>query len=446
MALYVSACASATRDKPTAAPAAPATAATPAQPQATLSSIPPSSLEMSNLPPGSLPLPSADNPAPHIALLLPLKSAAFARAAEAVQQGFQAAAGKVQQGLPVRVYASADDSRDVITLYRQALANGAVAVAGPLTRDGVAVLAGYPDIAVPTLALNVTETRSSAGKLYFYGLTADTEARQIAQLAFKAKYHDATIVMTGSPLSRRLATAFAAEWKALGGNITAEVLYNNDPTPLSDLPVAPWPPGMSPPVAASAVGADGEPTAPKRPLPPPVAPSNVAFLAADSATARLIRPYFNPSLPVYGTSQLFNGNGDTLTNFDLNDIRFVDMPWMVQPEHSAVMLYPHANPPLEADMERLYALGVDAFRLLQAMRLNTHRNSQLEGVTGRIRLKEANTFQRESVPALFRLGRGLTPEALNAINAAKAAEKAAERAAELAARKAAESTASKTAK
>jgi len=292
---------------------------------------------------------------------------------------------------------------------------------------------------VPTLALNVTETKSSANKLYFYGLTADTEARQTAQLAFKAKYHDATIVMTGSPLSKRLAAAFAAEWKALGGNITAEVLYNNDPTPLIDLPVAPWPPGVEPP-AMMVLTPEGELVPPKRPLPPPVAPSNVAFLAADSVTARLIRPYFNPSLPVYGTSQLFNGNGDTLTNYDLNDIRFVDMPWMVQPEHPAVMLYPHANPPLEADMERLYALGVDAFRLLQATRQNTHRNSQLDGVTGRIRLKEANTFQRESLPALFRLGRGLTPETLTAINAAKAAEKAAERAAELAARKAAEST------
>lgn len=394
---------------------------------------------MSTLPPGSLPLPTAENPAPHIALLLPLKSAAFARAAEAVQQGFMAAASKAPQNLPVRVYGSSDDTRDIITLYRQALANGAVAVAGPLTRDGVAVLAGYPDIAVPTLALNVTETKSSANKLYFYGLTADTEARQTAQLAFKAKYHDATIVMTGSPLSKRLAAAFAAEWKSLGGNITAEVLYNNDPTPLIDLPVAPWPPGVEPP-AMMVLTPEGELVPPKRPLPPPVAPSNVAFLAADSVTARLIRPYFNPSLPVYGTSQLFNGNGDTLTNYDLNDIRFVDMPWMVQPEHPAVMLYPHANPPLEADMERLYALGIDAFRLLQATRQNTHRNAHLDGVTGRIRLKDANTFQRESLPALFRLGRGLTPETLTAINAAKAAEKAAERAAELAARKAAEST------
>ncbi|HEU0187755.1 MAG TPA: penicillin-binding protein activator [Gallionellaceae bacterium] len=439
-ALYVSACATATREKPVASATPAPAAAVPAQPQATLGAVPPISLETATLPPGSMPLPTADHPAPHIALLLPLKSAAFASAADAVQQGFMAASSKQTQGtLPVRAYGTSDDTRDIITQYRQALANGAVAVAGPLTRDGVAVLAAYPEIAVPTLALNITDTKPSSNKLYFYSLTADTEARQVAQLAFKAKYRDATIVTTASPLSKRLSAVFAAEWKALGGNVTAEVLYNNDPSALADLPVAPWPPGMTPPEPVY-LNADGEPTAPKRPLPPPAAPSNVVFLAADSATARLVRPYFNPSLPVYGTSQLFRGNGDTLTNYDLNDIRFVDMPWMVQPENAAVQFFPHANPPLEADMERLYALGVDAFRLLQVMRQNNPRALPLDGVTGRISLKE-NTFQRESLPALFRVGRGLTPDALNALNAARAAEKAAE----IAARKAAEKAAGTTA-
>jgi outer membrane PBP1 activator LpoA protein len=388
---------------------------------------------MSALPPGATPLPAADHPAPHIALLLPLKYPAFAQAAEAVKQGFLAAASKQPQGLPVRVYGSSDDSRDIISLYRQALANGAVAVAGPLTRNGVAILAGYPDIAVPTLALNTTETPASSDKLFFYGLTAETEARQIAQLANKAKYRDATIISSGTALSKRLAAAFADEWKNLGGNITAEVQTSDNLAALSELPVAPWPPGVEPPPVL-VLSPEGELVPPKRPLPPAVAPSNVAFLAMDSEQARLVRPYLNPSLPVYATSQLFIGNNHTLTNYDLNDIHFVDMPWLLQPEQAAVTLYPHANPPLDADMERLYALGIDAQRLLQILLQKTQRTAlPLDGVTGRIRLKGANSFQRESVPALFRLGRGLTPEALNAINAAKAAEKAAENAARRAA-------------
>src|SRR5574340_944660 len=78
------------------------------------------------------PLPPGDeNPVPHIALLLPLKSAVFGSAAEAVRQGFQAAADlemQLPRRLPVRVYSSFDESKDIVALYGQAIAAGARAV------------------------------------------------------------------------------------------------------------------------------------------------------------------------------------------------------------------------------------------------------------------------------------------------------------------------------
>ena len=175
---------------------------------------------------------------------------------------------------------------------------------------------------------------------------------------------------------------------------------------------------------------------PKRTGPPPVAPGNVAFIAGDTRQTRLIRPYLNPSLPVYGTSQLFKTSADTLTNYDLNDIRFVDMPWLLQPDHAAVMIYPRSATPLDTDKERLYAFGIDAYRLLHIM-LNEKFGSALplDGVTGRIMLAEPNLFLREGVPGFFRFGRGLTAETLAALEAERAAAKAAEIAARRAASK-----------
>ena len=334
----------------------------------------------------------AEKPGPHIALLLPLKSAVFGRAAEAVRQGFLAAASSRQQILPVRVYGCTDESADIIALYQQAIAGGALAVAGPLTRNGVAVLAGYSGITVPTLALNFAEGKD-ADKLYFFGLTAEMEARQIAQLAASTGLRKASIVSSGTPLSRRLAQAFAEEWKTLGGRVVKEILYQNDPAVLADLPAV-----------------EGD----------------MVFLAADAETAHLIRPYLNSVLPVYATSQLFNGNADTLTNYDLHGVRFIDMPWLLQPDHPAVMIYPRANPALEPDMERLYALGIDAFRLLQIMLDNSYRIAfPLDGVTGRIRLNAHQQFQREAIPALFWQGQGLTPEEIATQEAALAAARAA---------------------
>ncbi len=444
--LYVSACATATRDKPAPVilPPASTTAASSAKPVApgepVISLIAPYTIDTAALPPLSPALPRPDQFAPHIALILPLKSAAFATSAHAVQQGFLAAASRQARDFPVHIYNSADESRDVIEIYRQAIANGAVAVAGPLTRSGVTLLAGYRDIAVPTLALNTTETQSESNKLYFFGLIPETEARQVAHLAFAANLRDATIINTGTALSKRLALAFADEWKKLGGQINAEVLYQegDDTGVLVDLPTAPWlvEPELALPVTVVSESGVVSTVTPKRVGPLPVAPGNVAFLAGDNKSAPLIRPYLNPSLPVYGTSQIYNIHANALTNYDLNDIHFVDMPWLLQPDHAAVMIYPRSEIVLDTDKERLYAFGIDAYRLLQIM-LNDklQKSLPLDGVTGRIPFPDSNLFQREAVTAVFKHGRGLTPETLATIEAERAAAKAAD----IAARKAAAS-------
>jgi outer membrane PBP1 activator LpoA protein len=411
-ALYVSASANATPDLPTAA-----------VPVAASSVLAASGVAAPTVPQVFVP----DNPAPHIALLLPLKSksAALVHAAEIVQQGFTAAAS-VQQGLPVRVYASTDEAKEAVTFYRQALANGAVTVVGPLTRDGVAALAGYPGITVPTLALNTSPLPQTAPKLYFFGLPTENEARQVAQMA-SYKLHDATIISNGSAISVRLAAAFAEEWKRQGGNITDEVVFNGDFSDLTDLPVAPWPEGTAPkPVLP--VSANGELIPNSRPLPPPIAPGNMAFLAMDQEKARLIRPYLNPTLPIYGTSLLFKGNDNKLANYDLNEVHFVDMPWLLQPDHPAVMIYPRSATPLDAELERLYALGIDAYRLGFILLGNQMNTLPLDGVTGKLSLA-GQQFLREPSPAFFRQGLGLTTETLAELNAAKAAAKAAEKAA-----------------
>ena len=314
-------------------------------------------------------------PAPHIALLLPLQSDAFGRAAEAVQQGFMAAANAQPHNLPVRIYASFDEQQDILTMYQHALASGAQAVVGPLTRTGVATLAANPNlITVPTLALNVTEG-IAPDNLYYFGLSAEDEARQIAQIAAASKLTSANIISTDTPLSRRLVQAFADTWVRNGGTIATNTIYSNDPSIFSTLPTD-----------------DG----------------NMVFLAADPDTARLIRPYISVALPTFSTSQIFAGNNDMLRNYDLNEVYFVGMPWLLQPDHPAVMIYPRPETALGPDMERLYALGIDAFRLVQILLANSELNTlPLDGVTGTIVLNGNHQFVREGVQAEFAQGKAV---------------------------------------
>lgn len=324
----------------------------------------------------AIPTANGEPSAPHIALILPLKSAAFAKFAIALQQGFLAAASLQAEGLPVRVYPCNDEKTEVTAVYAQAIQAGAVAVAGPLTRNGVAALAANPDLNVPTLALNQLDV-TRTDQLYFFGLPVEVEARQMAQWAAKAGLLSATIVRTDTALSKRLAQAFTDSWLKSGGVVAAEKIYAGDAAPLRLIPVD---------------------------------AGNMVFLAAEADKARLLRPYISNQIPVFATSQVFSGNANNLVNYDLAEVRFTDMPWLLQPDHPAVMIYPHANPALSQDMERLYALGIDAYRVL--MILYEHQSANdlpLDGVTGKVQLN-GHTLERSGTLAVIRQGQGVAWE------------------------------------
>lgn len=314
-------------------------------------------------------------PDPHIALLLPLNSSIFGASASAVQQGFMAAANlnltnPYPLSLPVRVYGSFEESKDIVATYRHAIASGARAVVGPLTRSGVSVLAEEKDIPVPTLALNITE-QAAAPQLFYFGMAIESEARHVAKLAAQQGLHQAIVISTRSQLSKRLQSAFESEWSAKGGAMLRGLEFNGDYTVFAGI-------------------------AERR--------DTLVFLATDAANARLIKPYLPNSLPIYASSLIFTGNHDRLLNYDLNNIHFVDMPWLLQPDHPAAMIYPRPDPPLSAELERLYAIGIDAFRLVQLMIANQVGDSMpLDGVSGNIRL-EGHIFQREPIHAIFMQG------------------------------------------
>ncbi|MEK6591834.1 MAG: penicillin-binding protein activator [Pseudomonadota bacterium] len=316
---------------------------------------------------------------PHIALLLPVNSNAFAQHAEAVKSGFLTAARTHGRTLlPIRVYAVNDD-QDIVAGYRQALAAGARLVVGPLTRNGVTTLATSGLIAVPTLALNVPEggLRLPAN-LYTLSLQVEAEALQAAQLAYKEGRLNAFTVYADTPILRRIHQAFIDEFTRLGGKHVAEYAYTPDPAGLGRIK------------QAIALGV-----------------ADMVFLALDFPRARVARPYLDP-LALYATSQVHPGNAGALAGFDLAEVRFFDMPWLLQPDHPAVMVYPRQDYRDAPDLDRLYALGIDAFRIAQDL-LDGNFDPKLDGVTGRITLGRDQHFVRELVSARFSEGRLLAP-------------------------------------
>lgn len=327
---------------------------------------------------------AADTPAParfRIGLLLPLSSPAFNRAADSVRQGFLAAA-QVDPGekIEITVYSTTDDPANIAAGYDQAVADEARIVVGPLTRNGVSsiVLRAKPGIRL--LALNVPQDDTALPEdVYAFSLQIEADARQIARMAYEDGRRNALVLADSPPLARRIQRAFVEEFTRLGGRISAEFVYRSTTADL---------------LALREAAASGQ--------------SDMAFLALDGARARMVRGYLDGPLNIYATSQVLEGAPDRLRDAELNGIRFVGMPWLLQADHPAVMAYSRSPNALPAatDFERLYAFGIDAYRIAADLaRGGEIASVALDGVTGRISLGKDHQFVRELTPAQFIDGR-----------------------------------------
>ena len=319
-----------------------------------------------------------------IALLLPLNSSAFSKLADSVRQGF-AVAVKHDTGLApeVFVYATSEDPANVVAGYEQAISEGARLVVGPLTRNGVSHLMTQVQPGTSVLALNVPDNDMPLPQdVYAFSLQVEAEAKQIARMAFDDGRRSVLTLSDEQVLGRRIHRAFSDEFTRLGGRIAAEFVYR---TTTADL--------LALREAADSGKFDG------------------GFVGLDASRARLVRGYLDGAGQLYATSQIFEGPADRLRDAELNGIRFVGMPWLLQPDHPAVMLYardPSATPPAN-DFERLYAFGIDAYRIAaDLLRGGDIANSPLDGVTGRITLGRDRQFMRELTPAQFIDGRAVS--------------------------------------
>jgi uncharacterized protein len=118
----------------------------------------------------------------------------------------------------------------------------------------------------------------------------------------------------------------------------------------------------------------------------------MAFLALDARQAGGVRAALDP-LPLYASSQAYSP--DAAIAGALAGVRLLDMPWLLQHDHAAVMVYPRPAYD-DPDLQRLYALGIDAWRIGQAL-LARHNDITLDGVTGKLTLGRDRHFTRELV-------------------------------------------------
>jgi outer membrane PBP1 activator LpoA protein len=329
----------------------------------------------------------------HIALLLPLEGR-LAGAGEAVLSG------AIDQlytlfpdpsSRPALTTLNSAQPAGVRDLYRQAVADGADLIIGPLIKEDVASLVQLAQRTVPVIALNQTDSRTGSFSRNWMSLSLapEDEARQIADVAFGRACRHAIVVGLNSDRGARLLSSFTDRWTQHGGRIRGQLVVDKPAdtnaemgkllgSGSSDQRIRAVESAFDLPVDARGRGrSDFE---------------CIFMLAPDAATARTWRPllvfHMTGDVPVYATSAINDGVADT-RNRDLNGVVFVEAPAMLPPE-------------MTDRLSRLRALGRDAMTLAQHWQQTTETGQWVvRGQTGLLRRKQDGSVERELELATF---------------------------------------------
>ncbi|MCV6588430.1 MAG: penicillin-binding protein activator [Marinobacterium sp.] len=344
----------------------------------------------------------------HIALLLP-QSGPLSKPARAISEGFLTAyyqARNEGKQVPMLTLLDASKIKDPLTLSTQITDRNINMVIGPLDKDYVQRLSNSEPLPAPILALNYAEQPGSNRMLFQFGLSAEDEARQVAQRAYTDGLRRAAVLSADTGWGRKVSAAFSAEFRKLGGavhgsawftegsyNTTISQLMNTDKSQARAKQVR----------KLIRQNKKMEFEEHRR------QDLDMVFLSALPNDARQINPtlsfHFANDLPVYATSHVYSGLANAMTDQDLTGIRFVGSPWNLEAPSTNKRSLNKLRNNVDSRFGRLYALGLDAYQLHPfLLQLAALPQSSIEGETGRLSVVNQNQVVRTLDWAIFDQG------------------------------------------
>jgi len=331
------------------------------------------------------------SPAQNIVLLLPHESSPFAPYAEAIKNGFIAAA-KAEKN-PAKITVKSVDEPQVFKVYQQAVNEGADFVVGPLQERTLAILANSQlQLPVPTLALNhflepicalplleycpvehILEPPTNTGNLYQVALSPIDETIEAAKRGWADGHKSAFVLVPDGSWGEDILKAFKTEWEKQGGQVNQHIYKDSFESSI--------------------------PKALKE-----IKTTDMVFMVAIPQQAPTIYQSvvstLGDKLPIYSISRVYSGTTHPERDTKLNGIIFTDMPWVLAPDDNASKLQAiieqnHGKKAL-AQFNRLYAFGVEAYYLLaQLQTLNRH---EWQGQTGHLSINNMGVIHRNQLP------------------------------------------------
>lgn len=335
-----------------------------------------------------------------LALLLPLQGR-ISRASSAIRDGFIAAhfsGSNDRKKIQIRIYDT--KGKNIGKVYDQAVANGAEFVIGPLLKGNVRRLANRGALSVPVLALNILKHNSGVTNMYFFGLTPEDEARQVAERAIFDNRTQAIAFVPDTGWGGRVLRAFKERYLQLGGKLLSHGTYKLSQSDYSRTLKALLKLNESKDrynELRSALDSVKIHFTPRRRH-----DADFIFIAAHPRSARLIAPqlrfYHAKNLPIYATSHAYKGVENKRQDVELNGLIFCDIPWTLghsgQPS-STKLAIEKLWPNKIIDYSRFYALGADAYNIIPYLQwLKEQPYERFDGHTGKLSVDKNNKIKR----------------------------------------------------
>lgn len=347
-----------------------------------------------------------------IALALPLEGP-FASAGKAIRDGFLSAYYMDQSAdrstTDIRVINTSGENFG--ELYSELSSGGFDLIVGPLEKEALSELAGMTTLPVPALGLNyLPEGSNPPDGLYQYGLSAEDEARQIADRLVDEGLDHVLVLIPQGEWGDRVERALLSRLQQRNGvalDIERFFPEDNLRTVTADLLGITVSRNRAIQVERT-IGIDVEFEARRR------QDADAIVMVAEPTVARQFKPlfafYFGGDLPVYSPSIVYGGSPNPSRDRDLNNVIFTDIPWVLGENNELRAQAREHLKGTQGQLGRLFAMGADAWQLSKRLPLLRQLDSAaIEGQTGVLTMTRQGSIHRSQLWAQFING---TPELL----------------------------------
>lgn len=318
----------------------------------------------------------------HIALLLPLQGR-LGPQGQAVRDGYlNAYYDSLDKENQEQIISFFDTSSiNLKTLYKQAIAQGADMIIGPLSKEQVQLLSQKTHHSITTLALNYTDQEPKDPRLFQFGLSQNDEVEQLTEKAFQSGKTNAIIIASKEPWSQKIANNLITHWESLGGKIIDSYYYSPRHHLSQDIANLMH---INPTEDRAQMNDDNTKDVLQKQRRQDF---DILFLIALPQQGREIVPllkyYYADNIPIYSTSLIYSGSPSPQKDTDLNGVIFCDIPWVL-------------NHPSKSQHNRLYAVGRDAELLSNELeRLALLPHFPIHAATGTLSLNSKQQIYRK---------------------------------------------------